>query len=115
GLPAQKVDGAEDDARGGRDAAEGAQHQDSPKPRLMRSAIESSAISSSGPLARTVRVEPHSAASIITPMMLFPLTSRSSRTMVISLWNLEAVLTISAAGRAWRPFLLVIWTDRSAS
>ena len=35
---------------------------------------------------------PHSAASIMTPMMLLPFTSMSSRTMVISLLNLAASL-----------------------
>ena len=43
---------------------------------------------------------PHSAASIITPMMLLPFTSRSSRTMVMSALNFAAAFTISAAGRA---------------
>ena len=33
--------------------------------------------------------------------------------MVISLWNFAATLTISAAGRACRPFLFTIWTSRS--
>ncbi len=39
-------------------------------------------------------------------MMLLPFTSRSSRTIVISLWNFAAIFTISAAGRACRPLLV---------
>ena len=35
-----------------------------------------------------------------SPMMLLPFTSRSSRTMVMSLRNFAAAFTISAAGRA---------------
>ena len=56
----------------------------------------------------TMIVDPCSAASIITPMMLLPFTSRSSFTIVISLWNFAASFTISAAGRACKPFLFTI-------
>src|SRR5579883_386392 len=77
-------------------------------------AMASTAADSSGPDARRVMVDPHSAASISTPMMLFPFTSRSSRTITMSLANRAAVLTISAAGRACRPFLLAITTTFSA-
>ena len=74
----------------------------------------SSASLSSGPLARSTSVDPNSAASIMTPMMLLPFTSRSSRTMVISLLNRDAAFTSSAAGRAWTPALFTTWTLRSA-
>src|SRR5947207_2394711 len=73
----------------------------------------SSAASASSPIARNTIVAPNSAASIITPMMLFALTSRSSRMMVTLLLNFPAVFTISAAGRACIPSLLTIFTSRS--
>ena len=61
---------------------------------------DSMASLASGPFARKVMVAPHSAASIMTPMMLFPFTSMSSREIVMSALNFEAAFTISAAGRA---------------
>src|SRR5687768_5011440 len=112
-FPEQHMRGPDDNARRSRDTDEDALHYFSPNFCAMRSAIASTACWASGPLARMVSVAPNSAASIITPMMLFPFTSRSSRTMVISLLNFAAVFTTSAAGRACRPFLFTICTDRS--
>ena len=80
----------------------------------MSAASASTAAVSSGPDARNVIDDPHSAASMSTPMMLLPFTSRSSRTITMSLANFAAVFTISAAGRAWRPFLFTMVTVRSA-
>src|SRR5206468_12083920 len=62
-----------------------------------------SASRSSGPSARTRIVLPSSAASIITPMMLLPFTSRSSRATRMSDLNLAAVFTNSAQARACSP------------
>ena len=60
-----------------------------------------------------IRDEPHSAASIITPMMLFPLTVRSSlRTWTVD-WNRLASFTNSAAGRACIPSGFTILAERS--
>src|SRR5207247_753367 len=47
--------------------------------------------------------EPHSAASIITPMMLLPFTVSSSLRSSTADWNRFATLTSSAAGRACSP------------
>src|SRR5687767_2508375 len=105
-LPQEDVRRPHDDAWGSRNPDEDALHYLSPNFCATSSAIASTACCASGPLARMVSVAPNSAASIITPMMLFPFTSRSSRTMVISLLNLAAVFTTSAAGRACRPFRL---------
>ena len=58
---------------------------------------------SSGPDARTLMRLPCSAASIITPMMLLPFTSRSSRLTNTSDWNRAAVFTNSAHARACSP------------
>src|SRR5687767_12532800 len=50
----------------------------SPKPVATRSARALAACSASGPLARMVMELPHSAASIMTPIMLFPFTPTPS-------------------------------------
>src|SRR6185437_6525733 len=112
-LPVQHVHRAGDDAGGGGDSGEALIHYRSPNFAATRSAMAFTACSASGPLARTRSVEPNSAASIITPMMLLPFTSRSSRTIVISAWNLDESFTISAAGLACSPFLFTISTVRS--
>ena len=63
--------------------------------------------------ARIVMLLPHSAASIITPMMLFPLTARPSFTSSMCDWKLDASLTSRAAGRACIPSGLTIVAWRS--
>ena len=113
-LPAQEVHGADHDARRGGNAPDlidplplpelvGDERGDGVD-RLLR-------VLAVGSQRRSIA--PHSAASIMTPMMLLPFTSMSSRQIVISLRNFAASLTISAAGRACRPFLFRIWTVRS--
>src|SRR5690349_11443893 len=54
------------------------------------------------------------AASIITLMMLLPLTSRLPLATLMSLLYWEASVTSFAAARACRPSLLMIVTSRSA-
>jgi hypothetical protein len=53
---------------------------------------------------------PHSAASIITPMMLLTLTSTSSLATHTSASNRFASFTNSAAGLACNPYLLEMRT-----
>src|SRR5437867_3537186 len=69
--------------------ADAAQHpsagHDSPNPEAISSLSAATASTSSLPRARTVSELPLSAASIITPMMLFPLTGMPSFTSSISL------------------------------
>src|SRR6266481_2377925 len=73
----------------------------------------SMADSASAPSTLMVRNDPHSAASIITPMILFPFTARSSlRTSTADLKRL-ASFTNSAAGRACIPSGLTILASRS--
>src|SRR2546423_5711830 len=112
-LPAQEVHVSDDDTRRSGNATDLPVHYRSPNLLLMSVAIASSAASASAPSARITSEEPHSAASIMTPMMLLPFTSMPSFTSVISLWNFDEIFTISAAGRAWSPFLLTICTVRS--
>src|SRR5690606_21150710 len=78
-------------------------------------ASASSAASASSPTARIVNSAPHSAASIMTPMMLLPFTSMSSLRSQISERKRLAALTNSAAGRACNPCLLTMRTVRSWS
>src|SRR5919107_817596 len=59
----------------------------SPKPVATRSASALAACSASGPSARIVIELPHSAASIITPMILFPLTPTPSLQISMSELN----------------------------
>ena len=66
-----------------------------------------------GPLARMVISLPHSAASIMTPMMLLPLTSMPSFESSISAEKVLARRTIRAAGRAWSPSWLTMVAWRS--
>src|SRR5581483_5668979 len=73
----------------------------------------SSASASSLPTAMSVSFAPMPAASIITPMMLLPLTSRPSRRMRMSDLKRDAVVTSFAAARACRPSLLTMVTERS--
>ena len=56
---------------------------------------------------------PHSAASIITPMMLLALTIMSSFTSSICEWKLLASRTSCAVGRACKPRELTTFTLRS--
>src|SRR3982751_2201643 len=112
-FPAQQGHGAVNDSGRSRHPGEGLRPQRSPNLLAITVDNASSAASASSPTARRMTVAPNSAASIITPMMLFALTSRSSRMMVMLLLNLPAVFTISAAGRAWIPSLLTIFTSRS--
>jgi len=55
------------------------------------------------PVAVTVISEPWAAASIKTPMMLFPFTLLIPLVTHISERNREEILTKRAAARAWRP------------
>ena len=71
------------------------------------------ASSASAPLARTVMVLPHSAASIMTPMMLLPLTGTPSLTSSTSLTKVLASFTSCAAGRACSPRELITLASRS--
>src|SRR5690606_4766956 len=63
----------------------------------------SRAAAASSPSAVTRMTEPWAAASIISPMMLFPLISSSSFSTQTSQANRLASLTNFAAGRAWSP------------
>src|SRR5262249_16177586 len=72
----------------------------SPNPRAPRATRPSTACCSSGPSARTVTLLPHSAASIITPMILLPFTDMPSLTTSISAVKPLASFTSWAAGRA---------------
>ena len=56
-----------------------------------------------GPLAHNSNWAPRAAASIMTPMMLLPLTSRPSRSSRISASNPAARVTNLAAARACKP------------
>jgi len=96
------------------DAGQGA-HLDhvSSNPRRTSVARASAASSASAPWARMVIVQPHSAASIITPMMLLPLIVMSSLVTEMSAVNSPATFTNWAAGRAWSPKELTISTCRS--
>src|SRR6266852_1132010 len=112
-FPLEKVDLSVHDPRRCRHACNSLGHQLSPNLFAITAVNASSAASASSPVARRTIVAPFSAASIITPMMLLAITSRSSRTMMTLLLNFPAVFTISAAGRAWIPSLLTIFTSRS--
>src|SRR5882672_235756 len=82
-------------------------------PSATRASSASIADSASSPSVLMVSDDPHSAASIITPMMLFPFTARSSlRTSTADLKRL-ASFTNSAAGRACIPSGLTILASRS--
>src|ERR1700682_1955385 len=112
-FPPEKVDLPVHDPGRRRHPGKARRHQLSPNLFAITAHSASSAASASSPVARRVIVAPHSAASIITPMMLFAFTSRSSRTMVMLLLNFPAAFTISAAGRACMPSLLMIFASRS--
>jgi hypothetical protein len=96
------------------DAAERARHLTvSPNPLCTSAASASTACSASGPSAR-MRIElPHSAASIMTPMMLLPFTSMPSLHNSMSDANVLASRTICAAGRAWSPSWFTMVACRS--
>src|SRR6266850_1541348 len=82
-------------------------------PSATRASSASIADSASSPSVLMVSDDPHSAASIITPMMLFPFTARSSlRTSTADLKRL-ASFTNSAAGRACMPSGFTILASRS--
>src|SRR5918994_1345221 len=85
----------------------------SPKPVATKSTKALAACSASGPLARMVIELPHSAASIITPMMLLPFTPTPSLQISMSELKVLASRTMRAAGRAWRPSRLTIVASRS--
>src|SRR6185436_12706897 len=84
----------------GRRGDAGEPHGSPPNLPLTSSASAVSAACSSAPSVLTLMVLPSSAASIITPMMLLPLTSRSSRLTSTCELNFAAVLTNSAQSRA---------------
>jgi len=69
-----------------------------------------SAFSSSLPRTINSTDDPLAAASIIKPMMLFPLTLFSPELISISDSNADAVSTKRAAARACKPNLLTITT-----
>src|SRR4029077_10645782 len=77
--------------------------------------IAASTSASSGPWALTRMVAPSSAASIMTPMMLLPFTSRPSRDTMTSDLKRDAVLTNSAQARACSPSWLRIRSWISAT
>src|SRR6266550_5315552 len=82
-------------------------------PSATRASSAAMAASASSPSVLMLRNEPHSAASIMTPMMLFPFTARSSlRTSTADLKRL-ASFTNSAAGRACIPSGFTILASRS--
>src|SRR5829696_646645 len=103
-VPAHDQGWSPGDARRDADAAElpGAAHC-SPNPSATSAASASAACSASGPSARMVMELPHSAANIITPMMLLPFTPTPSLQISISAVNELASRTIRAAGRACSP------------
>ena len=109
-LPAQEVHVSDDDARRGGNAPD--LIDPLPLPELVGDERGDGVDRLLGVVAsaRSTIDAPHSAASIMTPMMLLPFTSVPSREIVISLRNFAESFTISAAGRACRPFLLRIWT-----
>src|SRR6185295_7453763 len=78
-LPAQEIHVADHDARRGGYAPDLTFHYRSPNLLAISAAMASIACSASSPSARSWIDAPHSAASIITPMMLFPFTSVASR------------------------------------
>src|SRR5690606_4780715 len=82
--------------------------QTSPNLEAMSSLRASMAASESSPVALIRTAEPHSAASIIMPMILLPLTSISSFDTRTSAVKRFASLTNSAAGRACRPCLFTM-------
>ena len=67
-----------------------------------------SACFSSEPLHCTCSVDPYSAASISTPIMLLALTVTASLMILISQEKPDAVCTSIAAGRACKPRRLII-------
>ena len=59
----------------------------------------------SSPVAMNLTLVPRAAASIMSPMMLLPLTCSSSFSTKTSDLNRLVTRTIMAAGRAWMPIL----------
>src|SRR5690348_5861311 len=94
-------------ARRGDIAGESAPHAPSSNLRSNSAATGASAASSSGPSARRVRGVPMLAASIITPMMLFALTSRPPATSQTVELNPCTNWTSLADARACKPSLLL--------
>src|SRR5512143_3853676 len=84
-------------------------------PAATRASNASIATSASSPSARMFMDEPRSAESIITPMMLLPLTLSPSLLTWIALLNRLAVFTNSAAGRACSPSGFTMRASRSIS
>src|SRR3989454_7312033 len=82
-------------------------------PSATRASSASIAASASSPSVLMMSDEPHSAASIITPMMLLPFTARSSLRTSTAALNRFATFTNSAAGRACIPSGLTIFAARS--
>ena len=106
-LPAQEVHRADDDAGRGGNAA--SSRSISVSPNLLRDERRERIERRVGVRDRRRAeqiVEPNSAASIITPMMLLPFTSRSSRTMVISLLNFAGQLHDLGRGPRVQPVLV---------
>src|SRR5262245_8478125 len=97
----------------GRDAGE--RHGSPPNFPSTNSCNATSASPSSAPRALTVIVAPSSAASIITPMMLLPFTSRPSRDTMTSDLKRDAVFTNRAQARACSPSWLRIRSWISAT
>src|SRR6185436_7552618 len=103
------------DRHAGRGADPGEHHGSPPNLPSTSSWIADSASPSSAPIAFTRIVEPSSAASIITPMMLLPFTSSPSRDTMTSALKRDAVFTNSAQARACRPSWLRIRSWISAT
>src|SRR6266581_4654922 len=83
------------------------------KPSATRASSAAIACSASSPSVLMTSDDPHSAASIMTPMMLFPFTVRSSFLTSTAHLKRLASLTNSAAGRACMPSGLTIFASRS--
>src|SRR6266571_340987 len=82
-------------------------------PSATRASSAAIACSASSPSVLMTSDDPHSAASIMTPMMLFPFTVRSSFLTSTAHLKRLASLTNSAAGRACMPSGLTIFASRS--
>ena len=100
-LVIDDVDRPHADSRGRRDSRQNGHSS----PNLSFTTLTSAAIAccSSEPSALSESSAPRSAASIITPRMLFPFTSRPSRARVMWLAYLAASFTKTEQARAWRP------------
>ena len=97
---------ADRDSAGDAGAAQGKDHDSSPKRSSIRPRMAAIAASASGPLHSSSSSAPHGAASINTPMIDLALTRRCSRASQTSAWNSEARRTSRLAARACSPSLL---------